>query len=941
MNSNPQPDALRSRWTLEGKIPLSGVADGAAWRRARSIATGEDVVLFIVQGETALEAADAVRRAYLIEDPHLLPVQDIVVFDDPRETSSPQPAAVSEDGPTTVVEYPLPPAPPLAALLTEGPLHPETARAIIGEAATGLEAARRRGVRHQFVDSNRVFVDPRSGTVVILGIGVEAAAHQGLDRSRETASFQDTASLVALLYRALTGRSPRHDASGDVPLPSTMVDTHIPEDLDLLCDLVLNESGDEIPETTRGLIEALQPWQSIPVTLEAYSRDGRHSGAEAPVPSQEAPPAQTVTSSPEATSSLEATSSQAVPSPQAAPSPQDEEKRIPEDGRDADGLESTSMMAAVPEQGSEDAGPPDEDTVVRTPRAAADPHSAAGTDAAEATTADAKADADRDARSADADTREGTSAAAAGMAGVTGAAGATGLVATSVGRDPEVERDGAPAGEAVGVVPGATSSRDQDGPPEEDSPRASQEAKALVEELHLDQKRDTSPFPGHLDITLPTRPQPDPEGDRPEDDGTAAGAGAAPGTEVAAGAGAVVAAGAAGAAAATTGDRSAHTADAQSSDRAHLSAGTPATAPGDIPSRSSGTHWPLGLAEGGEQPLAPQPSPDASGDRAQQPGPGPETSVSTPDYSAPTPSSPVTHSAGEAATAPVAVAGRTAPMAPVREDGPIVIHGRDRSVLEETPEETTVPSTRSSLLRDVVGVAVDNDAPETFTLGPRDQEKRSLQSQWIIIGGAIVVMIALVVALTSITSDVRDLLEDPLATSQPPTSPAPEEETGEAPVEPTAEATEDPALPAPELESIEMVAPASDLEPDNVDQQDRITDGDPATYWSTKHYGSPDYGGLKEGVGLRLHFAEPSTFTSVTLTTALNNGGSVELRAVNEDGTFGDVLATGEFVADGEVRLDAPEPVEAEEVALWIAELPPDSNESGRFRARIAEIRVE
>ena len=51
MNTNPHQDALRSRWTLEGTIPLSGVADGAVWHRARSVATGEAVTLFIVRGE--------------------------------------------------------------------------------------------------------------------------------------------------------------------------------------------------------------------------------------------------------------------------------------------------------------------------------------------------------------------------------------------------------------------------------------------------------------------------------------------------------------------------------------------------------------------------------------------------------------------------------------------------------------------------------------------------------------------------------------------------------------------------------------------------------------------------------------------------------------------------------------------------------------------------
>src|SRR5690606_10374318 len=212
---------------------------------------------------------------------------DMVVFDDPRETDGPS-ADGEETGPITVVEYPVPTAPPLAALLAKGPLHPETARAVIGEAATGLETARRRGVRHQFVDSNRVFVDTRSGAVTVLGVGVEAATHSGLDRSRETASFQDTAALVALLYRALTGRSPQHDETGTVPRPSAVVDAEIPQDLDLLCDLVLNESEEVIPETTRALIEALEPWQSIPVTLEAYRR-----GSAAPAPAAAAAPAAT------------------------------------------------------------------------------------------------------------------------------------------------------------------------------------------------------------------------------------------------------------------------------------------------------------------------------------------------------------------------------------------------------------------------------------------------------------------------------------------------------------------------------------------------------------------------------------------------------------------------------------------------------------------------
>src|SRR5690606_8411027 len=156
----------------------------------------------------------------------------------------------------------------------------------------------------------------------------------------------------------------------------------------------------------------------------------------------------------------------------------------------------------------------------------------------------------------------------------------------------------------------------------------------------------------------------------------------------------------------------------------------------------------------------------------------------------------------------------------------IVVHGRDHSLLDDTPPEESEPSARSSLLRDVVGVAVGADDPDTYAMGPSDREKRSLQSQWIILGGVIVVMGALVFAVTAVTSDLRDIMADRLAPSEPsPTAPA-EEDTGEAPSEPTAEPTEEPALPAPALGGVELFTAGTDKEPDNADQLDRMTDGD-------------------------------------------------------------------------------------------------------------------
>ncbi|MBB5832982.1 hypothetical protein [Brachybacterium aquaticum] len=908
MNASPEQDALSARWTLEGRIPLSGVADGAEWCRARSVATGEGVVLFIVRGEAALEAADAVRRAYLVEDPRLLPVQEIVVLDDPREDSEggedsaadggPSDEGAADEGPTTVVQYPLPPAPPLAALLGSGPLHPETARAIIGEAAQGLEAARRRGVRHQFLDSNRVFVDTRSGAVTVLGVGVEAAAHPGLDRSRETASFQDTAALVALLYRALTGRTPQPGEDGVVPRPSTVVDIDIPADLDLLCELVLNETDEDVPETTRGLIEALEPWQSIPVTLEAYPRGGRSAG--------------TGTGAAAAAASAAGSAEEGA----VAQEPAGEQAGVDEAGVD----EAESL--------------PEDDTVAR-PVGATDG-------------SDAEASAD-DEDPVDEQAREHSAAAseklpeddtvarpvAGAVAGAAAGAGVAGAAAVAA-QDAHGEGGDAAASSA------ASAPSSSDAPESDPTPTAttsapttsaaaaetSREAKALVDDLHLNEKRSTSPFPGRLDIVAPVAPvEPGPAHEPADEAGSAEGA---PGAGTQSPSAAPAAAGAALAGGAAAGGAVAGGA----------AAGGAAADEDAIPSATSGTQW----------TLSPARAPQGTDGRAEQPPSAARAETATADHSAPTPDAEELAgavgaddpSADDSATVPVAVSGRTVPMAQVDEDRPIVVQGRRTSLLDDAPEESTVPLSRGSLLRDVVGVAVDADDPDTFTMGPRDEDKRSLQSQWIIVGGVIVVMFALVFAITAVTRDLREIVSDPLATSQAETTEPPaEEDTGEAPVEPTPTDTETPELPAPEVSGIELFAQGSDNPPDNADQLDRMTDGDPATFWSTQHYASPDYGGLKEGVGVRIDFAEPSQLTTVTVTTARNNGGTLELRAVNDDGSLGDVLDSGELVGDGEMLLQPDEPVDASAVALYIPELPADSNEAGRFRARIAEIRVE
>lgn len=767
------------------------------WQRARSVSTGEPVALFIVHGAAALETADAARRAYLVEDPRLIPVRDVVVLDDPRDADV-DPSQGPD--PLTVVEYPLPSAPPLAALLRGRSLHAETARSIIGEAARGVETARRRGVRHQFLDSNRVFVDTASGQVTVLGVGVEAASHPGLERSGPIASFQDTSALVALLYRALAGRGPQRDANGHVPRPSEVTQRPVPADLDVLCDLVLNESAEVIPETSRELIAELEPWQSIPVTLEAYER--------------EVPEPASANAAPAAPAAAAASPADVPDAPATAPA-------APAPGSEAEHSKATTTPDPEPQAGP---GP--------------------------------------------------VTAPASGLAGATGAAGAVGAAAMSSApahTDPETpspEREAPqiqepPAASAPAAVPGHA-----------------EDAQALIQELHLDQKRHDAAFPGHLDITIPRKPAP-----------------------------------------------------VQEQDSAPQSPSSPDAAPagGDIPSRRSGTDWPL--------------APQDDRSPAQPPVEDWSDTGRTPAADDRDTDSAATPSTAASAAAASAMAAPTARIDPVQEPeptGPIVVRGRDRSALEGSDLETTTPLGRSALLRDVVSVAVDKDEPGAFAMEPLPPEQRSRVSQWILLGAVLLVILAMVLALSTITSGLRERVANPLNTNPPQTSAAPPSDGGgEEPAEEEATTEEAPAAPPAQLTGLEVFTPGTDLAPDNADQTDRMTDGDPDTFWSSKIYQNAQYEGTeKDGVGVRLDLGETSTLTAVVLTTARNSGGAIELRAVAEDGSLGDVLATGEFAGDGEVRLAPEEPVETHQVALWFPELPSDS-ERGGYRGRIAEVRVE
>ncbi len=164
--------------------------------------------------------------------------------------------------------------------------------------------------------------------------------------------------------------------------------------------------------------------------------------------------------------------------------------------------------------------------------------------------------------------------------------------------------------------------------------------------------------------------------------------------------------------------------------------------------------------------------------------------------------------------------------------------------------------------------------------------------------------------------------------AEPPASEPPAEGEEPAPEEPA-------AGDVPVVMGIRTVNP-TDPAGEREEEVGRAIDGDPATFWFSQTYSRPDFGGLKDGVGLELRLAQPAAVSAVTLLVN-GTGGNVEVRA-----TAGDAPTAGEVLASGpmgpETALTFASPVETDVLTVWFSELPTMAD--GRFRIELTEVTV-
>lgn len=263
---------------------VSDLAGASAWQATDQILDRPVRVRILEHGAVA-PALDAARRAALVTDGRLVRVLDVGTHEGYGYVVSEQLVGQS-----------------LARLVAQGPLTADQARAVVGEAASALEIARRRGVHHLALRPSVLHVSP-DGRVLVSGLALDAALLGDSGGDARSTTRADAVGLVRLLYAALTGlwpadpRAPQTPGGETLPpapivngapvAPADLV-AGVPNDLDTLCVVTLGPNDDG-PHSPGELVRELEPWGEIRASVAETATLGGPATAKFPPTGAAAP----------------------------------------------------------------------------------------------------------------------------------------------------------------------------------------------------------------------------------------------------------------------------------------------------------------------------------------------------------------------------------------------------------------------------------------------------------------------------------------------------------------------------------------------------------------------------------------------------------------------------------------------------------------------------
>jgi hypothetical protein len=164
--------------------------------------------------------------------------------------------------------------------------------------------------------------------------------------------------------------------------------------------------------------------------------------------------------------------------------------------------------------------------------------------------------------------------------------------------------------------------------------------------------------------------------------------------------------------------------------------------------------------------------------------------------------------------------------------------------------------------------------------------------------------------------------------------------TADATGTPTDAGTEPAAQPTTEVRPViagaAQIGPAANCQGEQPEAAPLAVDGDPTTFWFTCTYRAPDFGGLREGVGIAVTLREPAPVSKITLLTN-STGGNVQIRKTTVDKpTEGPVLAEGPIAPSTELTFAQPEV--GDSFVIWVTQLP---QSDGRNRLELIEVTLQ
>jgi hypothetical protein len=219
----------------------------------------DPVILYVADQELSGDLLDAGRRLSLVNDPRIPTVQDVGT------------SVIDDDLTIVYIACERTAATSLAEILASGPVGPAAARAVAGEVAEVLVHAGRRGLHHRCLGPESIGI-MTNGDVVVHGIAIDASVSEvalGLEvQTDQTALREDALAIVDVLYACLSAQWPKPESRAGLPAAprknQRVVDIEqlrrdIPEDLTAFITGITSHS-DPGPRSPGEIIRYLREW---------------------------------------------------------------------------------------------------------------------------------------------------------------------------------------------------------------------------------------------------------------------------------------------------------------------------------------------------------------------------------------------------------------------------------------------------------------------------------------------------------------------------------------------------------------------------------------------------------------------------------------------------------------------------------------------------------